>query len=226
MNDWPPPGIDWYFADDAVAIAHGDCRELLPLMPKVDLVFADPPYANGTEYESYADTPANLKELISVLPLLRSVSPVVFVTPGVGNMWDWPRPTWVLGWAQVSNGAGGCVWGFPMWQPILAYGSDPYLQRGLGRRPDTLISNAGHDAHSAKVGRNSNSHPCPKPINMMRWTVQRGTTEQGQVILDPFMGSGTTLRAAKDLGHKAIGIEIEEKYCEIAAKRMAQGVLL
>jgi len=67
-------------------------------------------------------------------------------------------------------------------------------------------------------------HPTTKPIQMILSFVDL-FTDQGQVILDPFMGSGTTLRAAKDLGRKAIGIEIEERYCEMAAKRMAQKVL-
>ncbi len=66
-------------------------------------------------------------------------------------------------------------------------------------------------------------HPTQKPTPLMNWCI--GLADEPNTILDPFMGSGTTLRAAKDLGRKAIGIEIEEKYCEIAAKRMAQEVL-
>lgn len=67
-------------------------------------------------------------------------------------------------------------------------------------------------------------HPAQKPLALMSQIV-RVSSREGDTILDPFIGSGTTLRAAKDLGRKAIGIEIEEKYCEIAAKRLAQGVL-
>ncbi len=67
-------------------------------------------------------------------------------------------------------------------------------------------------------------HPTQKPIEVMKWAIQQAP-DNCIAILDPFMGSGTTLRAAKDLGRKAIGIEIEEKYCEIAVKRLAQGVL-
>jgi DNA modification methylase len=67
-----------------------------------------------------------------------------------------------------------------------------------------------------------NEHPSQKPIRLMRDVLLK--CPEG-IVLDPFMGSGTTLRAAKDLNRKAIGIEIDERYCEIAAKRMAQTVM-
>ncbi len=106
-------------------------------------------------------------------------------------------------------------WGFTCWQPILVYGKDPFLEKSLGSRPDIIE----HSETALNLG-----HPCPKPENFWRKLMARCSVDQTDSILDPFMGSGTTLRAAKDLGRKAIGIEIEERYCEIAAKRMAQEV--
>eukprot|EP00919_Chromeraceae_sp_WS-2016_P011436 GHVR01026694.1.p2 GENE.GHVR01026694.1~~GHVR01026694.1.p2 ORF type:complete len:119 (-),score=22.53 GHVR01026694.1:329-685(-) len=95
-----------------------------------------------------------------------------------------------------------------IWEPILVYGC-----KGFGR-----------DGVTATISPQPFDHPCPKPLKLFAWLIRKATGE-GDTILDPFMGSGTTLRAAKDLGRKAIGIEIEEKYCEIAAKRLAQEVL-
>lgn len=68
-------------------------------------------------------------------------------------------------------------------------------------------------------------HPCPKPLPLMRTLIEQ-FTDPGDLILDPFMGSGTTLRAAKDLGRRAIGIEVNEAYCKVAVERLRQAVLL
>jgi len=98
-------------------------------------------------------------------------------------------------------------------QPIFYYGKNP--NHNMGRPCSYRLTEAPE----------VNGHPCPKPLKAWKLLLSNISLE-GQTVLDPFMGSGTTLRAAKDLGRKAIGIEIEEKYCEIAVKRLAQGVLL
>lgn len=205
-----------YYQDSACTIYHADCREILPVLPKVDLVLTDFPYGIGESYHSYEDNEENLKTLInSSMPLIIAGGRVALITCGVKNMFLYPRPNWILCWTS-SAGTGCSPWGFCCWQPILAYGKDPYLTNKSGSLPDLFQSNET----SVDYG-----HPCSKPISLWSKILLRGSFKKEDVILDPFMGSGTTLRAAKNLGRKAIGIEICEAYCEIAAKRLAQEVL-
>jgi site-specific DNA-methyltransferase (adenine-specific) len=86
---------------------------------------------------------------------------------------------------------------------------------------DFFQTRAGFESASSL---DNNGHPCPKPMAWARWLVSRAAVE-GATVLDPFAGSGTVLMASKELGRKSIGIEIEERYCEIAAQRCAQEVL-
>ena len=73
-----------------------------------------------------------------------------------------------------------------------------------------------------RVGSEPRFHPTQKPLAVIKWAVSLAPA--CETVLDPFMGSGTTLRAAKDLGKKCVGIDREERYCEIAVKRLSQGV--
>lgn len=192
----------------------GDCLEYMKRVPdkSIDLVFADPPYANGTKYGLFDDTEDYLKETISkLMPEIFRVSKRSLITCGVANIHAYPRPEWILSWFTPA-GAGSSKWGFACWQPILAYGKDPYLAGGKGRRPDSV--NLTRRAEK-------NGHPCPKPIDFMTWVIERGSFE-GETILDPFMGSGTTGIAALQMGRKFIGCEINPDYFEIAKKRIEE----
>lgn len=206
-----------YYQEPGITIYHGDCRDILPHLEPVDLVLTDLPYGNETDYGEYKDTKENLSELVKIaIPLIFKLTKISAITCGVGNIHLYPCPSWIICWFNPA-GVGSGPWGFCCWQPILIYGEDPYLKNNLGRRPDGWIKNE----ISPK-----NGHPCPKPESLWRQVINRTSIKKQDVILDPFMGSGTTLRAAKDLGRKAIGIEIEEKYCAIAVERLRQGVLL
>ncbi len=207
-----------YYQDEWVTIYHGDCREILPQLPKVDLVLTDFPYGNNTDYESYKDTQYNLLVLISeTMPLLLRSAELVATATGIGNMFKFPEPSWVIAWYIGQNGQLSTPWGFNCWQPILVWGKDPYLARGLGRRQDAIQ----HQFEPASTL----AHPCPKPIKTWKKLMMRLSPATGETILDPFLGSGTTAVAAKALNRKCIGIEIEEKYCKIAADRCSQDVM-
>ena len=201
-----------YYQDDAVTIYHGDCREILPELPHVDLVLTDPPYGIASVWKGGAGHGWGNARMQSA----------------VRNVWDDSPPTGEEIAAVVRHGADAVVWGgnyfsLPPTRGWLVWNKP---ERGFTLSEAELAWTTRDsvirvfDANRSDVGR---EHPTQKPLFLMRWCL--GFFPDAKTVLDPFMGGGTTLRAAKDLGRKAIGIEIEERYCEIAANRMGQEVL-
>lgn len=193
-----------YYEDtnSGITIYLGDCREVLPSLP-VGALVSDPPYPNnaghfndGIQAARAVLWPSAWQEAIVFWSELETPQmPIALVAVHI-----WHR----------SN-----VNGRP-YEP--AYHFDA---RGEKRRSEVMRHPAVFDG--AGPGCNEYlGHPTQKPVALMRQLVAKAGNP---LVIDPFMGSGTTLRAAKDLGRKAIGIEIEERYCEIAAKRLGQEVL-
>jgi site-specific DNA-methyltransferase (adenine-specific)/modification methylase len=224
---WPPVS-DPYYCDDWACIIHGDCREILPTLEdqSVDLVLTDPPY--GIDVGNAAS---------------RSSGVVV----GHGNKrfakrvylasdWDKQPPAQELLAAAISAGTnavvfGGNYFGLPPATKWLVWDkkndgtnfADCELAwTNLGGA--TRIIRHLWNGMARKNSETRNEHPTQKPVDVMSWCIRQAPKDV-ETILDPFMGSGTTLRAAKDLGRRSIGIEIEEKYCEIAVERLKQEVL-
>lgn len=188
-----------YYENDSVRLYQGDCREVLPTLGAVDHVITDPPYGVG-----FADWDAEIPDFWW-LDWSRANAKVVAFTCGVTHMWRYPAPDWPLCWARPASVQHNGLGGFNHWEPVLIYGR-PKLMVDLITLP--------HPGNAA-----GNPHPCPKPLGLYRQLVSL-FTDPGETILDPFMGSGTTLVAAYQLGRKAVGIELEEKWCEVAVKRL------
>lgn len=213
-----------YFQDDAVTIYHGDCREILPqLTEKVDLVLTDPPYNAGKDYGEGS----NDKMVPTEYEVWCSECVAAALPKADNQFWVAPRYQLAL-WLSllpkshlivIPRGAGGPFRGgwSDQFEIALAIGKPlrcmPDLWKGI------RLKGEGYFFREETYG-----HPgyTPKPIFDRAITLLSAVST---VVLDPFCGTGTSLRAAKDLGRKAIGIEIEERYCEIAAKRMSQSVL-
>ncbi len=207
-----------YYDEDGITIYHGDCRDILPHLPKVDLMLTDPPY--GIDYVSHH---ANSLEYMRIVGDKADFDPAPFLSFDNAIMWGGnnyadklPIGGWIC-WDKRLSEAADKILGSPF---ELAWCSHRKLFR-IVRLLHGGAKNA--DAPNGDVANAPRYHPTQKPIKLMMACLSY--FPKAQTILDPFMGSGTTLRAAKDLGRKAIGIEIEEKYCEIAVKRLAQGVL-
>lgn len=200
---------DPYYDHGGITIYHGDSAELMWEV-EAQVVITDPPY--GVDKADWDNAlPIELMELAAFR------SDAMALMPGVWNLGAMPhrlgpqRYRWTLS-AHLTNGMTNGAVGFGNWIPCVLYSRDGislYRQDG--------------DARRFVVGTEDKpDHPSPKPYRVMTWLVDR---MPAGIVLDPFMGSGTTLVAAKQLGRRAIGIEMEERYCEVAAKRLSQEVL-
>jgi len=222
-----------YYQDDAVTIYHGDALDVLPLL-RGDAVISDPPYGVGVSYgPSYDDARADywpwMRECVA---LMRQTAPVVAFTHRVAAIAELTGWDWVAVWDK-GKAFGPRVGNSPIvagWEAVLLYGIHSIGTKGPGLpdvirvhpTPSTNVTDGalGRD----KWKRGQTGHPVPKPTALYA-TLVRALTSEADTVLDPFAGSGSTLVAAKEAARKAIGIEIEERYCEIAANRCRQEVL-
>jgi site-specific DNA-methyltransferase (adenine-specific) len=212
-----------YYADDLVTIYHGDCREMDLAALGGGVVVTDPPYGigwntlGGSSGRSGQDFPAMVGDQEAFDPALILSLGLPTVLFGANHYADSlpPSSSWVV-WdkrpTMASTDQADCEMA--------------WTNLGGPARMFRMTWNGGHTEIYINAGEQANGkrryHPTQKPLAVMRFVIQR--CPEG-TVLDPFMGSGSTLVAAKSLGRRSIGIEIEERYCEIAAQRCSQEVL-
>jgi hypothetical protein len=222
-----------YYADDLVTLYHGDCAELMPGLT-ADAVITDPPYGVGVVYgPSYDDArPDYWPWMRSCVEAMRAAAPVVAFTHRVAALRELTDWDWVAVWSKGST-FGPRVGNSPVvagWEAVLLYGIHSLGVDGQAL-PDvlTIHPSPSENVTDGRIGREKWQleqvrHPVPKPMGLYRRLVD-ALTVPGQLVLDPFAGTGTTVMAAKESGRRAIGIEIEERWCERAALRCSQEVL-
>ncbi len=236
-----------YYQDEWVTIYHGDCREILPELPKVDLVLTDPPYSSGTRQatnrtagnipkrgERWNPKRAGIIWDTSFSSFGLSVFMNWFYRAIKNNMKEGAHIYTFIDWRQYPlltmsiEGAGLFI------NNLLVWDKGVYALGGNYRSQHELIIYASngiakplnrHDLGNVLYGKrvSSGEHPTEKPTSLIKQVIDIATAVN-DIILDPSVGGGSTLVACKDLNRHCIGIEIEEKYCEIAAKRCSQGV--
>ena len=207
-----------YYDHAGITIYHGDCYAFLPQLT-YDVIVTDPPY--GLNYESGRENALSRIANDHDLKLRDWVLDTWKGPAIVFGSWKRAAPTgahtclvWDKG-SGVGMGDLSVPWK-PNWESIYILG------RGFtGSRDSSVLT--GHTMVSWNAGPASRCHPNEKPVSLLIALISKCPSG---VVVDPFCGSGSTLRAAKDLGRSAIGIEIEERYCEIAARRLDQEVLL
>lgn len=208
-----------YYEQDGIVIYHGDCREILPAITDVDLVLTDPPYGIALTNHGRSDkdwTIAGDKDQglgNEVLGQLNHLPTITFASPMRPWLGTWRQHlVWDKGPAVGGGGDIPRCWKFS-WE-LIQVARTPRLG---GPRDQAVLK-------YWVSPQNYKDHPAAKPLPLLRYLIEKASSEGGKV-LDPFMGSGRTLLAAQASGRRAVGIEIDERYCEIAANRLQNAEL-
>ena len=200
-----------YYDSGGVTIYNCDCRDILPHL-KADVVVTDPPYGIGRDGQAASNGKHGGRKAYEHLG------------------WDSSRPERSTFDSILAAAGTQIIWGgnyfadmLPASSGWLVWDKGQRISQSDGELAWTSMNAALRIFVQNRVALMMDGavHPTQKPLSLILWCL--GMAEGA--VLDPFMGSGTTLVAAKQLGRRAIGIEIEERYCEVAAKRLEQGVL-
>jgi DNA modification methylase len=208
-----------YYSDEWVTIYHGDSRAILPSLPMATVVLADPPYALGGNRKEWRVTASVAIALSMAAQRVTKGGCMAAMTAASGRGMDFVRgaiePTLqfnrLLVWHKEfvnSPVAGPWRWDIV---PILMFGKASF---GRPKASSCYRSN-GHSNLST-------DHPAELPVGIGRWLLE-GLPDG--LMIDPFAGSGSFLVAAREMGRPSIGIEADEKWCELAAARMGQEVM-
>lgn len=239
-----------YYQDDSVTIYHGDCREILPTLAAPDALITDPPYSisqPGVKHamrpgkgsrnfdffkgdDDWATMTALVVDAIGTAATLIPAAGSVYVFCGhrqfgpiVERLETAGWSTRLVVWAKKCPAPAPPGSGWPSAAELCVYGYRPGRtwnhRPGEGPASNILTFDSYRYGQPGKV-----DHPTQKPVGLIN-ELFAASTRPGDLVLDPFMGSGTTLRVAKDLGRRAIGIEVEERFCEMAVQRLGQEVL-
>lgn len=225
-----------YFDDGLIQIWHGDCREVLPTLApaSVDLVLTDPPYSIDVHAGARTRNDDDPGPLVDFAPIdLADLREVITMTSAINRRWF----VSTMDWLHVADFAKHPpsdyrfirfgVWIKPNGAPQFSGDRPAQGWEGIAilhRPTERMRWNGGGKRAVFTCPAVATEHPTGKPERLIRELIAL-FSDPGDTILDPFMGSGTTLRAAKDMGRKAIGIEINEAYCQLAVRRLSQSVL-
>lgn len=218
-----------YYTTDLGALYHGDCLDIIPQLEPVDCVVTDPPYgidyqstSSRTNGERYRELPkiANdsnldfMPELLTVLDARTVANAHVYL---FCHWSKWPLPCEpfklmnMVVWDKMTHGMGDTFNTYAPTHELIAFMTKG--RRGFeNKRPCDVIRHP-------KIGSTNIAHPSEKPIGLLGKLIQ-ASSKAGQVVLDAYLGSGSTAVACELLGRRWIGIEIAENYCEMAAQRL------